>query len=157
MGKPLKYLESIKKASDLYASIVSVYDPYFKSQVIFNSDGFHHLRFSAGRERKKAEQLLKCMFIKHVPYVVRNAGTLQEHRKTMEVGERRRYSKGERDMVFVEYWGFIAIIPDTNSIRIKVILRRSGHGSIHFWSVMPYQKKGSETFLRVGSPDMTEG
>ncbi len=38
-----------------------------------------------------------------------------------------------------EYWAFVAIIGD-NQIKIRVVLRRAGNGSIIFWSVMPYSK-----------------
>lgn len=157
MGELSRNNESHRIAADFYASIHEVRSPYFQSNIIFNSDGFNHLQFSAGRERNKKEQLLKFLFLKHVPYIVKNSGTLQEHRKTMQVGERRRYAKGERDMELVEYWGFIAIVPNTNSTRIKVILRKVGKGAIHFWSVMPTQKKGTNNRILVGSGDMLEG
>ena len=32
-----------EKAEALYNNQRNVYNPYFKSQVVFNSDGFHHL------------------------------------------------------------------------------------------------------------------
>jgi hypothetical protein len=48
-----------KEIQELYIKQNSIYNRYFKCSVIFNSDGFHHLQFSARRERDKREQLLK--------------------------------------------------------------------------------------------------
>ena len=54
------YFRSKKeKARALYNAQNNLYNPYFKSQIVFNSDGFHHLQYSARRERDKKEQLLK--------------------------------------------------------------------------------------------------
>jgi len=53
------FLERKERAKVIFISQKSIYNPYLKSQVIFNSDGFHHLQFSARRERDKQEQLLK--------------------------------------------------------------------------------------------------
>jgi hypothetical protein len=48
-----------EKAKEIFDSQKSIYNPYFKKDIIFNSDGFHHLQFSARRERNKDEQILK--------------------------------------------------------------------------------------------------
>jgi len=44
-----------KKASDIFALQKSIYNPCLECPVIFNSDGFHHLQFSARSERDKKE------------------------------------------------------------------------------------------------------
>ena len=36
-----------KRAHDLYTAQSSIRCPYFQTQVVLNSDGFHHLQFSA--------------------------------------------------------------------------------------------------------------
>lgn len=46
---------------------------------------------------------------------------------------------GLRATKTVEYWGFVAIVGDSQ-IKIRVVLRRIGDGNIIFWSVMPYSK-----------------
>ncbi len=51
--------ERKEKAWTIYNTQRSIYNPYLKNQIVFNSDGFHHLQFSARRERNKREQLLK--------------------------------------------------------------------------------------------------
>ncbi len=41
------FIEKKAKAKIIYDAQRSVVNPYFKNEVIFNSDGFHHLQFSA--------------------------------------------------------------------------------------------------------------
>jgi len=132
------------KAKKLYLVQKSIYCPYFKREVILNSDGFHHLQFSARRERNKKEQILKFNLLPLALKIIRNSGTIQEIRKGIvsfgAVGK-----DGFAQTKNVEYWGLIAIIGDSN-IKIRVILRRVGDGNIIFWSVMPDSnlKKGQK-------------
>jgi len=70
-----------EKAKTIYNRQKSVSNPYLKSQVILNSDGFHHLQFSARRERDKKEQLLKFSLLPLAIQIIKNAGTLQEFRR----------------------------------------------------------------------------
>jgi hypothetical protein len=62
------------------------------------------------------------------------AGTIQEYRKTLS-----RFGKKGRDgftpMKEVEYWGLVALVGE-RKVRIKIVLRRVGGGSITFRSVM---------------------
>ena len=137
-GTTFEYFNKRKeKAKEIYDSQKNIYNPYLKSDVILNSDGFHHLQFSARRERNKKEQLLKFNLLPLAFSVVKKSGTLQEYRKNlMPIGEKSE-KDGLRQAKTVEWWGFIAIIGDSQ-IKIKVILRKIGNGNIIFWSVMPY-------------------
>lgn len=138
-----------EKIRVLYNSKKTIYNPYLKSQVIFNSDGFHHLQFSARRERNKKEQLLKLNLLPLSFEVIKNSGTLQEYRKGLT-----SFGKKSKDgltlMKETEYWGFLAIVGKTR-IKIRVILKRVGDGNIIFWSIMPYLK------LRGGQKLYTDG
>lgn len=132
--------EKKEKAKNLHEAQKSVNNPYLQSEVIFNSDGFHHLRFSARRERNKKEQLLKFSLLPLAIKIIRASGTLQEYRKLLiSVGKKGK--DGLRRTKNAEYWGFIAIVGKIQSqIKIRVVLRRIGDGNIIFWSVMPYSK-----------------
>jgi len=80
----VKYFnEKKKKARELYNKQKDVYNPYLESQVVFNSDGFHHLQFSARRERNKKEQILKFNLLLLAIKVIKKSGTLQEYRKDL--------------------------------------------------------------------------
>lgn len=127
------------KAEEKYGSLSTVYNPYLQSQVIFNSDGFHHLQFSARRERDKKEQLLKFSLFPLAPEIIKRSGTLQEYRKGLTPVGKKSKKDGMIPMKMTEYWGFIAIVGQSQ-IKIRVILRRVGDGNIIFWSVMPFCK-----------------
>ena len=112
--------------------------PYFRSNIVLNSDGFHHLLFSARRERNKTEQLLKLNLLPLAVETIKKSGTIQEYRKILApFGHKAK--NGFTKMINVEYWGLIAIVGEKN-IRIKTILKRIGEGNIIFWSVMPHSK-----------------
>ncbi|MCX6743873.1 MAG: hypothetical protein NT116_06630 [Candidatus Parcubacteria bacterium] len=138
--KFLKYFYERKdKAENLYKSRPKIYSPYFKCEIILNSDGLHHLQFKARSERDKKAQLLKFSLLPLAFEIINKAGTLQEYRKgLMTVGK-----KGSKDGLsltkFVDYWGFIAIVGQ-KQVKIRVVLKRVGDGNVIFWSVMPYSK-----------------
>ena len=141
--------ERKEKAHATFISQRSIYNPYLKSQIILNSDGFHHLQFSARRERNKREQLLKFSLLPLALVIIRNSGTLQEYRKGLTtIGKKDK--DGLTHTKVTEYWGFVAII-GKNSIKIKTVLRRVGEGNITFWSVMPFSK------LKDGQKLYTDG
>lgn len=144
--------ERKERARAVYDAQQNIFNPYLKTRVIFNSDGFHHLQFSARRERDKKEQLLKFSLLPLTVGVIKNSGTLQEHRKAlMPVGKKRK--DGFAPTKAVEYWGFIAIVGH-NQIKIKVVLRRIGDGNVIFWSVMPFSKlKSGQRFFTDGIED----
>jgi len=119
----------------LYNSQKSIYNPYFRDKITFNSDGFHHLQFSARRERNKKEQRLKFSLLPLAITIIKKSGTIQEYRKTfIPIGKKGR--DGFTKTKNVEYWAFIAIIGE-HQIKIRVIIRKIGDGKIIFWSVMP--------------------
>jgi len=136
---PRHFATEKHKAETIYARQPSILCPYFNIPVILNSDGFHHLQFSARRERNKREQLLKFQLLPFGLEIIRKSGTVQEYRKTMApVGKKKR--DGFVPMKEVEYWGFAAIVGESKKVRVRVITRRVGTGNIIFWSVMPHTK-----------------
>lgn len=124
-----------EETKELFKSQKDLYNPYLDGRVIFNSDGFHHLCFSARRERGKKEQILKFNLLPLAIKVIKKSGTLQEYRKGL-VSIRKKGKDGFIRMKNAEYWGFIAITGNPK-IKIRVILRRIGDGNITFWSVLP--------------------
>ncbi len=144
--------ERKEKTRAIYSAQKNVFNPYLKSEVVFNSDGFHHLQFSARRERDKKEQLLKFSLLPLAIAVIKNSGTLQEYRKGFTtIGKKAK--DGFTSAKMTEYWGFVAIVGE-NHIKIRVILRRVGDGNITFWSVMPDVKlKGGQKLHADGIED----
>lgn len=142
------------RAKELFTAEREIYNPYFGERVVLNSDGFHHLRYSSRRERKKSEQLLKFRLLPRALEVIRKSGTVQEYRKMLTPIGKRSSRDGMTPMKEVEYWAFVAIV-GTQPIKIRVIVRRVGTGNITFWSVMPDSKirNGQQKLAAEGIDD----
>jgi hypothetical protein len=81
---------------------------------------------------------LKLSLLPLAIVVIKKSGTLQEYRKLLiSVGKKAK--DGLAPMKMAEYWGFVAIVGQSQ-IKIRVVLRRVGDGNVIFWSVMPYSK-----------------
>jgi hypothetical protein len=129
--------EKKEKARQVFSRHSTIYNPYFKREIILNSDGFHHLQFSGRQERNKREQIFKFDLLPLALEIIKRSGTIQEYRRMLRPIGKRSLRNEAVPMKYVEYWGMVAIIGDRN---IKTILRRIGDGDIIFWSVMPYSK-----------------
>jgi hypothetical protein len=137
---PQYFEERKEQARQLYDSKQVIHNPYLNCEVVLNAKGFHHLQFSAGRERNKKEQLLKFRLLPLALETIRHAGTLQEYRRMLQPVDGPS-ARGETRLKQVEYWGFVAILGHRERpIKLRTILRRIGDGNVTFWSVMPYNK-----------------
>jgi len=137
---PQYFADQKQKAGAIYSRQDSIHCRYFNAPVVLNSDGFHHLQFSARRERNKREQLLKFSLLPLALQDIRKSGTLQEYRETLTPVGKKSARNGFMPMKKVEYWGFVAIVGEQKPVRIRVIPRRVGTGNIVFWSVMFHTK-----------------
>ncbi len=104
--------------------------------MVLNSDGFHHLQFSARHERSKRVQLLKFGLLPLALDTIHKSGTVQEYRKMLTPIGKPSPRDGSVPMKEVEYWGLVAIVGERR-IKIRVVLRKIGTGNLTFWSVMP--------------------
>lgn len=152
---PEKFAEAKKKALARYESQKSIRCPYFQTDVILNSDGFHHLQFSARRERNKREQMLKFSFLPLGLEIIKRSGTIQEYRKILMPVGKKSIRDGFTPMKEVEFWGLVAIVGSEKPRKVRVVLRKVGTGNITFWSVMPYGKieNGSQRLTGQGLED----
>ena len=150
-----KYFEKRReKARQIYDSQRRIYNPFFKQEIILNSDGFHHLQHSVRTERNRNEQLLKFTLLPLGLHILRTATTLQEYRKFLSPDNEAALKDGSIKMKMIEWWGFIAIFVE-QEIKIKTIVRKVGDGNIHFWSVMPYShiRHGKQKLFTEGIED----
>ncbi len=143
-----------EKAKALFTAQREIYNPYFKTTVILNSDGFHHLQFSARRERDKKEQLFKFSLLPLGLELIRKSSTIQEYRKLLTPIGKKSARDGATPMKEVEYWGLVAIIGEKR-VKVRIVLRRVGDGNITFWSVMLYSKRknGNQKLFSEGIED----
>jgi hypothetical protein len=86
----LHFEERKAMARALYDAKRTIYNPYLNCEVALTAKGFHHLQFSAGRERNKNEQLLKFRLLPLALETIRRAATLQEYRKGCNLWGRPR-------------------------------------------------------------------
>jgi hypothetical protein len=134
--EPTYFKERKNNAKAIFEAEREIYCPYFKTNVVLNSDGFHHLQFSARRERGKKSQLLKFNLLPLALDIIRKSGTIQEYRKLLTPIGKPSARDGSTPMKEVEYWGLVAIVREKN-VKVRVVLRRVGTGNVTFWSVMP--------------------
>jgi len=132
-----KYKKLFEESEKIFSKNKEIYCPYFNCKVKLNSKGFHHLRYSAHRERDKNEQIFKFSFLPAVINILKKSGTIQEYRKEFVSVKEKPDKAGLTLQKIAEYWGFIAIVGKLeNQIKIRVIVRRIGTGNIIFWSIM---------------------
>jgi hypothetical protein len=135
-------LESINKlkveTEEKYKKIGKLFCPALKSEIFFNSDGFHHLRYDGHRsERSVVVQKNKFLFFDNAVDVLKKTATIQEYRRSIcPIGKCDK--NGFRKTKIVEWFGFFAIINFSKCLRVKVVVRRVGQGQYNFWSVMPF-------------------
>lgn len=144
-----------QRARNVYKKQIEISCPFLNKKIKLNSDGFHHLQFTNGRERNKSEQMLKFNLLPLALNIIEKSGTLQEYRKTMLISQKGRFSnKKSSNMKEVQYWGFTSIVSNPK-IRVKAILRQIGNGEVHFWSVMPDTKLGEANhYTKLYSTEM---
>ncbi|MBI4133014.1 hypothetical protein HY478_00210 [Candidatus Uhrbacteria bacterium] len=152
---PVRFKKTKVKAHALYAAKRAVRCPYFGTDVALTSDGFHHLRFSARRERSKRAQLLKFSLLPLALDIIKKSGTIQEYRNILAPVGKPSVHDGFTPMKETEYWGLVAITGNRQRVKVRVILRRIGDGKIAFWSVMPDKKfiNGAQRLADEGIED----
>jgi hypothetical protein len=133
------FSELLTESREFYQKIGEIYCPALKASVIFNSNGFHHLRYNNSRvNRTKTEQRNKLAYIPQAVDILKITTTIQEYRETMEpLGTPD--SKGFRPMIRVAYFAFWSVMNIKSKIRVKCIVKYiENSGKYSFWSVMPY-------------------
>jgi hypothetical protein len=149
--------EKLKNLTEIeYKKVVSVYSPALKSEVVFNSDGFHHLRYDSSRaERSKKAQCIKFIYFNKAVEIIKLSTTIQEYRRGIcPVGKPDK--SGLRKTKTVEWFAFFSIISFTKRTRIRVVVRRVGmDGQYHFWSVMPFWSLSNNQRI-VGSKEIED-
>jgi hypothetical protein len=103
-----------------YKTWESIYLPLLGGDVSFNMRGFKHLRFHANNEVRNSREIIhKLTLLPFVHVVLQNATEIENYRQ----------------LNGIEYWSFVAT-PKESDRPIRVIVRRVGNGTLHFWSVM---------------------
>lgn len=145
------FKELKQQAKEYYHSLDKIKCPALDDYVIFNSEGFHHLRYNSSlSERSKFEQRNKFAYLPEAVEIIKKTTTIQEIREFLEpVGLKDQ--SGFRKTVKVTYYAFWAM--HQRNIRIKVIVRKIEDGQYSFRSLMPYwfEKKINGKLIRYFS------
>lgn len=129
-----------------------IYCPYFEQDIILNSEGYYHLRYSARRERSKKEQLLKFSLFPLAIKIIKKSGTLQEYRSSLVSVGKKSARNGLSSTKRIQHWAFVAINYN-KTIKVRVVLRQIGDGNIIFWSAMPFGSIKGPKLYTVGIED----
>ncbi|MEI6304623.1 MAG: hypothetical protein WCP09_01215 [Candidatus Taylorbacteria bacterium] len=131
----------------LYKTFVSVYCPYFKERVSFNSKGLEHLRLkSRNKARLPADQFMRFKLIKLAPLILVSSGTLQGIWQTNKFEPKRMHSRTENVLSLVNYYEFTAVIKRD---RVKIIVKQVDNGEMYFWSLIPFWGMNTEYMERI--------
>lgn len=143
-------------AQHLYTTFEQVICPALDVPISFSSHGFNHVVYRKGRnERDRSSQIMRFKLLARAYELVSRTITFQEYEETLKEFVIKKNKQKQRVSKTVRYWGLIAIL---NNRKIKVIIRKVGNGTAHFWSVIPAwvtNKNRDEKFIRTmkGDPE----
>lgn len=122
----------IEKQKKLYKSLKPCFCPAIQATVHFNSDGLNHLLYDKHRPRNIKEKHYRSALIGHITEVIAKAT------KATEISYINPISR-----LWILDW---VLVEDDKKQKqyIKVILKKKGNGSIHFWSVMQKRNNKNE-------------
>jgi hypothetical protein len=128
----------VNKMRTYYQSIKQVYCPILESDVSFNSNGFHHLRYKAdGTSRTKKEIEYKLRLLPLAIPVIKNAIGIAETRQIIFTTGRGACAKKKQATAYA----LVAIVGAKNPIAVRVIIVKVGNGKPFFYSIMKDNKK----------------
>jgi len=129
-----KFKELLDKRRSEYKAYPPMFCQVLRDYVIFNSDGFMHLRFHIdGTPRKPEEQMYKLGLLPLVRPTIHLSPRAEYEKRLAPIG--RKKNNGQKILKEVQYWALEAIVGKQN-VKLKVVLRKIGTGKLHFWSVM---------------------
>src|SRR5438128_2248443 len=100
-----KFEKARADAEIFYGGVKSVWCPYFKEEVTFNSKGWEHLRFTGVRHaRSRGDQYIRLRLISLAPEIIKASHTLQgiSVRKSFE--REKSHSRWESILRNVTYY-----------------------------------------------------
>lgn len=130
-----EYEQIKQEASNLYNTFISVDCTALGQKILFTSEGFNHLVYSAPKKmRDKRSQILRFDMLEKAKFILETSTTYQEYDE--EIINKRVNRRGHwiPRSVMVRRWGFVAII---QRFRVKVVVTQEGNGAIKFLSVAP--------------------
>jgi hypothetical protein len=134
-------------AEFLYKKFNTVYCPFFKENITFNSQGLEHLKFKTREKaRQEQDQYMRFKLLHLAPVILESSGTLQGIFETKRFEYIKVNSKWNKVLKPVTYYEFISVIKRN---RVKIIIKQIDNGKKIFWSIIPFWGMDSNTQTRV--------
>lgn len=112
------YSKLLTKKLFWYKNIKEIYCPYLKTNIIFNSQGIHHLKYNGrGKLRSLNDRIRRLHLINYSLNIIKNAKSVFEYRNINNI----------------QYWSFREF---KNNKTITILIRKVGNGKHIFYSVM---------------------
>jgi len=125
-----EYRKLIEEKRSWYKMVKRAYCPCLKTDVIFNSRGFYHLRYdSTGKERSIDEQTSRLSLLPFSIEMISKAVKFYRHRKI----------KG------LDYWSFQEAVGQ-KKVLTRVVLKKTMPGQVIFQSI--FEKRDKKTVRR---------
>jgi hypothetical protein len=147
-----EFTQVLRQAQELYRTLGQIKCPYFQESVIFNAQGFEHLRHKAwNRGRERRDQFMRLKHLASAPEILRLSRTVQGIQKTQDWERQHRHGRWERRLVPATYYEFVAVLEER---RFKVIVKQLPDGARIFWSLIPFWRQTVEgrRVLHDGDP-----
>lgn len=133
-----------------YAQSKPVHCPHLKQEVYFTGKGFWHIVYrTKDKKREESAQIMRFQLLTKARKLISLTNTMQEYDEHTSEQPMKDHGKKILKMIKLEFFGYIGII---DGWKIKVIVRKDGHGKPYFWSVIPNwvtNKKRDEKFLHA--------
>jgi len=143
----------IKEKSEIeYKKINSIYCPYLKDEIIFNSKGLEHIKFKGrNKARLRKDQYIRFRCLPLASQIIRKSHTLQGFQERNEMVKIKK-GKWEKIMKKVKYFEFITII---NNIRTRIIVKEIIGEKPYFLSIIPFWKTNvsGQKIIHNGNPN----
>lgn len=134
------FKNQIKKLFEEYQNVSC---PAFSDEeIVFNAKGINHLIYKGNRSRREVSRITTN--IRLLPKAVKMLRLMPFWQ------EENGYIKNG---VSYTFWSFEAVVENR---RIKVIVRQTGNGKKHFWSVIPAWRKDRFGILNAKKRNMDE-
>jgi hypothetical protein len=151
-----EYNSAKEKARKYYNALTSMICPALGFEISFPSKSFSHIKYMAkGNVRDMKSQIMRYKLLPLGIKLIGHTNTFQEYEEVAQQFSVVHNGSPMMKEANVMYWGLIAII---ESRKVKVIIRKVGNGSPHFWSIVPawttnMRRDGKYVRMMKGDPN----
>ena len=135
-----KYDKAREAAHNYFQKNTKIQSPALGT-VRLTPEGFLHLVYGDKRHKQKRDwknQIKRFHLVTHIRRIIEGMSFYQEYQEQYQTVLVKKHKHKQMESKLVRHWGLVVVLD--NRIRVKLILRKVGDGTIHFWSIIPYWK-----------------